>query len=425
MLTHPREPPAPAAVPLRRCPDCGLLYEVRAIPVGSRARCGRCGAVLLTNKRDATRRALSLYLAALVLWIVANCFPFMTLEMGGRAQPSHLVSGALDLYRDGLWELAAVVFLFVIALPLAKILASLTVIVPMHFGRRLRAAPPLLRLAEALHPWAMTEVFLLGVLVAYAKLIDLATLIPGPSLIAFVGLIVSLVAADASFDPAEVWERVQPSPAVPPPPSDERSQLVSCHACHLLCRLPVLTPDEEARCPRCGARVHRRKPNSLSRCWALVIAAVILYLPANLYPVMTVISFGSGAPSTILGGVRELLLAGMWPLALLVFFASITVPVLKLIGLVSLLLSVQRRSRGRLRQRATLYRIVEAVGRWSMIDIFMLSILVALVRLGAIATIEPGVGAIAFASVVVLTMFAAMNFDPRLIWDAAGANDDR
>lgn len=153
-----------------------------------------------------------------------------------------------------------------------------------------------------------------------------------------------------------------------------------------------------------------------------MIAATILYIPANLYPVMTVISMGRGAPDTILSGVVELVQADMLPLALLVFFASITVPVLKLVGLTILLVTTQRRSRARLRDRTVLYRIVEAIGRWSMIDVFMLSILVGLVRLGNLATIEPGLGAISFASVVILTMIAAESFDPRLMWDAAGMN---
>jgi paraquat-inducible protein A len=141
-------------------------------------------------------------------------------------------------------------------------------------------------------------------------------------------------------------------------------------------------------------------------------------VPANLYPVMTVISLGQGAPDTILSGVEELAHAGMWPLALLVFFASITVPVLKLIGLTIMLVSTQLRSHRRLRDRTVLYRIVEFVGRWSMIDVFMLSILVGLVQLGNLATIEPGIGAVSFASVVILTMLAAESFDPRLMWDA-------
>ena len=193
--------------------------------------------------------------------------------------------------------------------------------------------------------------------------------------------------------------------------------LISCHACHMLSQMPVGLTEGTAICPRCEAHIHSRKPNSLSRTWALLIAAYILYIPANLLPVMTVISFGKGTPDTILSGVEELIHAGMLPIALLVFFASITVPVLKLLTLTYLLLSVHYKSKWRPRDRTFLYRITEVVGRWSMIDIFMISILIALVKLQAVATIEPGMGAISFAAVVILTMFAAIGFDPRLIWD--------
>ncbi|MDH4193515.1 MAG: paraquat-inducible protein A [Nitrospirota bacterium] len=196
-----------------------------------------------------------------------------------------------------------------------------------------------------------------------------------------------------------------------------RSGLMSCHACHQLSRIPRMSIDGVVICPRCEAHVHLRKPNSISRTWALLIAAYILYIPANLLPVMTVISFGKGEADTILSGVKELIHAGMLPIALLVFFASITVPVLKLLTLTFLLLSVQYKSQWRPRERTVLYRITELVGRWSMIDIFMISILIALVKLQAVATIEPGAGAISFAAVVIITMFAAMSFDPRLIWD--------
>ena len=133
---------------------------------------------------------------------------------------------------------------------------------------------------------------------------------------------------------------------------------------------------------------------------------------------------GRGEPDTIFSGVRELVLSGMWPLALLIFFASITVPVLKLVVITYLLLSVQFRSHWRPRERTALYRITESVGRWSMIDIFVIAILVALVKLGALATIEAGAGAVAFGGVVVITMFAAMSFDPRLIWDAMENHDE-
>lgn len=202
------------------------------------------------------------------------------------------------------------------------------------------------------------------------------------------------------------------------PKTATQAGFILCHACHQLSRARRLPPDCQARCPRCGARLHRRKPNSLARTWALLLAACILYIPANTLPVMTVVWLGKGEPDTILSGVKVLIAGGMWPLALLVFFASITVPMLKIVGLLYLLISVQRRSRWRPRDRTRLYRIVEAVGRWSMIDVFMISILVALVQLGSLATIEAGTGAVAFAAVVILTMSAALTFDPRLIWEA-------
>lgn len=195
--------------------------------------------------------------------------------------------------------------------------------------------------------------------------------------------------------------------------------LVSCQTCSRLYPRVNVLPGYQARCPVCTAPLHGREPHSLGRTWALVIAALILYIPANTFPIMSVVFSGRGHPDTILSGVKSLFAAGEWALAIVVFFASITVPVLKLFGLIYLMLSVQLGWKGRPRDRTMLYRLIEGIGRWSMIDIFMVSILVALVKLGAVATIEPGIGATSFAAVVVLTMFAAWSFDPRLIWDAS------
>ncbi|MCP4406263.1 MAG: paraquat-inducible membrane protein A [Gammaproteobacteria bacterium] len=190
--------------------------------------------------------------------------------------------------------------------------------------------------------------------------------------------------------------------------------LASCHTCGLLLHLPSAA---HTHCPRCGADMHYRKPNSISTTWAFLLAAIIAYLPANLYPVMTVVSLGQSQSDTIMSGVIYLLVHGDWPLALIVFVASVLVPLLKMLSLVYLLITVQRKSHLRSRQRTRLYRIVELVGRWSMVDIFVVALLVALVNVGNVATIEPGAGGIAFAAVVILTMFAATSFDPRLIWD--------
>lgn len=178
------------------------------------------------------------------------------------------------------------------------------------------------------------------------------------------------------------------------------------------------------RCSRCGFRLEDRKPSSIQRTWAFSFAAVVLYIPANIYPVLTVVKLGAGQPSTILGGVQELIEIGMWPLAALVFFASVAVPVLKLVGLGILLITTRTGTGWALHDRTVLYRIVDAIGRWSMIDIFMESILVALVQFGTLASVYPGPGAIAFAAVVILTMLAARSFDPRLMWDSARARTE-
>jgi paraquat-inducible protein A len=191
--------------------------------------------------------------------------------------------------------------------------------------------------------------------------------------------------------------------------------LCSCHLCSLVSRrVRVSVP---ARCPRCGASLHFRKPGSVSRCWALLVAAYILYIPANLLTMMETGSLLNYREDTIVSGVVHLWKTGSWAIATIVFIASVTIPLLKLISLTLLLVSVQRRSRWRPRERTRLYRLVELVGRWSMLDIYVVTLLAALVQLGAMATVKAGPAAVAFGAVVVLTMFASMQFDPRLIWD--------
>lgn len=199
--------------------------------------------------------------------------------------------------------------------------------------------------------------------------------------------------------------------------SARQAGLVACHICHLVVKQAANGRNRSQRCPRCHTPIHSRKVDSLTRTWALVITAIIFYIPANVYPVMTVSKFGQGEPSTILSGTMHLIHAGMWPLALIVFVASIIVPVGKLVVLIYLLLSVRYRSHRNPEDRTHLFRILEMFGHWSMVDVFLVSILVALVDLGFLATIEPGVGVLYFGAVVIITLFASRAFDPRLIWD--------
>ena len=198
--------------------------------------------------------------------------------------------------------------------------------------------------------------------------------------------------------------------------------ILTCTECHELNRQDPET--DEQTCTRCGALVHARRPDSLMRTWALLLTSAILYIPANLLPIMTINSLGQGSPSTIMAGVIELVQHGMIPIAAVVFIASILVPTFKLVGIALLLYSVQRHQPLSARQRIIMYRFIEFIGRWSMLDIFVIAILVAVVNFGRIASVEANLGAVAFASVVVLTMLAAVTFDPRLIWDNTESDDD-
>lgn len=205
------------------------------------------------------------------------------------------------------------------------------------------------------------------------------------------------------------------------PPTAINMRMVSCHRCHLLCKLlPAATV-----CPRCGTELHSRKPNSIARTLALVIAAIIFYIPANILPITHTSSFAGVQSDTIMSGVIYFIHSGSWPVALIIFIASVFVPLLKLLILIILMISVQFRWQWRPVDRTRLYRLIEAIGRWSMLDIFVVTILVALVHIGSLANIEAGSGAIYFAAVVVITMFAAESFDARLIWDTFEEYDDR
>jgi paraquat-inducible protein A len=192
--------------------------------------------------------------------------------------------------------------------------------------------------------------------------------------------------------------------------------LLPCLTCGLLSR-PRTTL--RAACPRCGARLHLRKPGSLLRAWTFLVAAIVLYVPANVLPIMETESIFDSQRDTIMSGVVFLWTSGSWMLAIIVFIASITVPLLKMLSLLTLLIAVHRGTRKHCHDLTRLYRVLELIGRWSMLDIYVLAVLVTLVQLRLFASVTPAAGALAFGAVVVLTMLATISFDPRLIWDSS------
>jgi paraquat-inducible protein A len=395
------------------------VQRLPELPHHSKARCLRCEAVLRRRMADPSRRALALGLAGAALIAPVLLTPLMDFDFRGQIRVASVFTGPVVLGQRGMAPVGLLVLAVVVLVPALRLAALLAVLL----GLRMEQPPPglaaVFRFYRVAARWSMIEIFLLGTFVAYNRLAQMATIELGPAMTALALLMLVSVAIDAVLDPDAVWDAIgrhARQPVVPAAPTRANGQIVGCPHCRLLVRAAGTTV---RGCPRCGGALWRRKPASLARTWSLLIAAAILYIPANIYPVMTIVSFGRAYPSTILAGVDDLAAEGMWPLAVLVFFASITVPLLKLLGLGLLLVSTHRGWGARLRDRTRLYRIVEWIGRWSMIDVFAISLLVALIRMGLLASITPDPGAACFAAVVVLTMLAATSFDPRLMWDAA------
>jgi paraquat-inducible protein A len=346
---------------------------------------------------------------------------------GGRFATSDLWTGPRHLREAGAWLLSLAVIFTLLLVPLLK----LTTVSLMALAVRRRRVPDWLRRAFAALPmlsqWAMVEVFLLGAFIALFRLRDWMLVDYGPALFALSGAALCSVCIDVALDRAAFWRAV---PLREPSVADGQGSgtmlalgsapvgpWLDCRGCDLLVRSAPGT-----RCPRCCATLHARKPDSVGRTWAFLIAASLLLIPANVLPVMSVIQLGQGGTSTILGGTFELAEAGLWGLATLVFVASIVVPLGKLAVLSLMLVLIRRGAPARLELRTRLVRIVALSGRWSMLDIFATMMLATLARFGWLGSVRPEAGATAFCAVVVLTMLAAESFDPRLMWDAAGRN---
>ncbi len=404
---------------LRECPDCGQFQQIGALRPGQIAECDRCGALLRRRRRNSLSTTAALACAALFVLFIAAISPILGFRLAGQQRQTGLAGLPMGFESQDMPLLAIVLLATTMLAPFLRLLLTVLVVAGLRGGLSRGTLVTMARLRHVLKPWSMIEVFLLGMFVAYTRLAALAQVTVGVGVYALGGLMVLTAWADCWLDDEALWasisrrERVRGEAAEAP--GAGMGPLIGCDTCDQVSR-----GKPGQACPRCESPLRERKPQAIVRTWALLLTAAVLYVPANVYPVMTVIRLGRGAPSTILGGVQELVEYRMWPLAALVFLASVLVPMLKLFGLGTLLIMTQMRSSRRLTDRTRLFRLVDFIGRWSMIDVFMLSILTALVQMGALASVTPGYGAVAFACVVVTTMLAALSFDPRLMWDAAG-----
>jgi paraquat-inducible protein A len=191
------------------CHECDLLQQSRALPMGATARCPRCGAVLCRRKRNSLDRVLALTIAGLILFIVANTYPFLTFRLEAQIQETTLITGIIELYNQGVWIVAGVVLLTSIVMPLLELAGMLYVLLPLKFNRRPWSLPLFFRMVRIFKPWGMMEVFMVGILVAFVKLSKMASIIPGMALYSFMVLIFVMAASAASLDPHIVWNRVE------------------------------------------------------------------------------------------------------------------------------------------------------------------------------------------------------------------------
>lgn len=429
------------------CHECDLLLRRPPRLHALAAHCPRCGARVsgAPHGRPTLDRMCAMTLAALLTYCVAQVFPIVALDAAGIASHATLGDAVHALWSSGQPVVAVLVFCTTMLFPLLELAAWLYLLAPLRAGRVPRHFAPILHGVQRLRPWSMVEVLMLGVLVTMVKMTSVAHVIAGPALFAFAGLAVML-AFLSSIEPGGLWDAhdelvaLQPAgaeqprssgarvtqPAAHPATGDSSSGmtartagLIACHHCARVQPAHACNP----RCTRCGSPLHARRPSSAVRTGALVAAAALLYIPANLLPVMHATSLGRTEDDTILGGVAYFWTSGDWALAAVVFVASVLVPMLKLAILALQALAAHRGAQWRPLERARLHRLVERVGRWSMLDVFVIALTIALVHFGTFADITPGPGALAFGAVVVLTMCASMQFDPRLIWDGTSRPD--
>ena len=405
--------------PIITCHDCGLLQQISHMPEDGAVKCCRCDATLRKRERVKPEKSieytLALVITGLVLLAISNVFPIIKVDAEGHEMAATLFGCVKYLFTHEMVFLAGLVFLTTIGAPLIQLTGLLYILLPLNFKRVPPFAPQMYRVVRIITSWSMLEVLMLGILVSIVKLSAMATVAPSIALWSFALLMIVIAAILNDVDKELLWELISPDTK----DRDRQQyksdvQLTNCHNCHLI---QTINTEHASSCPRCKSDIHWRKPNSLTRCTALVIAATVLYIPANLLPVMVVTSLGKTEGDTIISGVMYLATTGDLPLAIILFIASICVPTIKLIILYLLLITVHFKSQWRPKERTQLYRLTEFIGRWSMVDIYVDTLMAAMIQIQGLIVIEVGVGAVAFGAVVVLTILAAKAFDPRLIWD--------
>lgn len=410
----PEDKPLPAKQnrDIIACGRCGVVNDITSKTNDITIHCQRCNGTLINRNPLWENRFTALILTSVILFICSNSFHFISIETNFSSVSVNLLSGVLALMKDNQYTLALLVFITIFIFPLVELVALSYVLIAKQLGIKPAGIRLCLKFLVHSGAWNMLDIFMVGVLVTSVKLQDSATLIPGIGILSFTCLIIILTIINTHLDFNKLWNWYDPSRLFI---NENEDQLCSCKTCQASIGLSKLK--DQNSCPRCNASITYRIQHSLQKTSALVITAAILYIPALALPIMTVSSLGRETNDTILSGVIYMFNEGMWFIGVVIFTASILVPILKLLSLGYLIISIHFNYQKNRLLRQRLFVITEFIGRWSMIDVFVITLLVALVQFGIILNIRPEPAALAFAAVVVLTMVAVETFDTRLLWD--------
>ncbi|RJX72834.1 paraquat-inducible protein A [Vibrio sinensis] len=388
---------------IRLCQGCELAVDVVDVKQGRSAYCPRCGTQLYRGGKPSLSGNLAVAITCLLLFIPSHFFAFISIRLFGVMIPATLPSGVFTLFNEGFIFLSILIFFCSSIAPLAVCSSVVFAHLALKFNN-FRLLKVSLGLIQKLKHWVMIDVFLISVAISCFKLQDYSDIFVGPGLYGLILLQLFTVLLISRVSVRRYWEAYD---------KEEQHHFtkkeVHCESCHLS------QPNGDS-CVRCHKALYHRKPDSLQKTAAYLIAATIAIFPANLIPISILLTNGKRLEDTIFSGVAALVKNGMTGIAIIIFVASIVVPVAKILGLGYLLLAIKFKRQVFHRQRMTIYFVVKWIGKWSMMDLFVISIMMTLVDRGQILDFTPGYGAVAFGIVVVLTMLAAESLDPRYIW---------
>jgi paraquat-inducible protein A len=391
------------------CSWCGLVQRLPEESGRGVIHCRRCDAALERTSGRSIDAALACSITMMVLLIPAIVMPLMQVSILGAINQSTVGDGVAGIWAQGWPLMAMVIGAELIAVPLLRFGLLTAVLLTLRLGRRAKWLGPAFRITERLDEWATLDVFLIGCLIGYSRVAPFLPVHVGPGGWCVLAAAFMTMITRATLERRAIWRMIGPDASEMDGPS------VACGACDHIAPLA----EEGGHCPRCNAHLWRQRPYATMRAFAFTLAGFIFYPIAYLFPMEIDVEAGKAHAHSIVSGIIQLLQAHLWPLALVIFIASVGIPLFKLFGISWLILSSYQHSTSRLRLKGKLYRIIVGAGRWSHIDVYTVAVFLPLMRLPGLLSVKVADGMPAFLGVVVLTMMAARVLDPRHIWIAA------